>query len=44
MGGKSMKGFVYVDEYGYKKPADFKYWLDRCIQFNPMAKSSKKKK
>ena len=42
--GKSMKGFVFVDEYGWKKPADFNYWVRLCLEFNPKAKSSKKKK
>jgi TfoX/Sxy family transcriptional regulator of competence genes len=44
MSGKTMKGFVYVDEHGLKKAADFKYWVNLCLEFNPKAKSSKKKK
>jgi TfoX/Sxy family transcriptional regulator of competence genes len=42
--GRPMAGYVFVDEYGTKKPADFNYWIDLCLQFNPRAKASKKKK
>ncbi|VXB58912.1 3-mercaptopyruvate sulfurtransferase SseA, contains two rhodanese domains (fragment) [Flavobacterium sp. 9AF] len=41
--GKSMKGYVYVTENGFLKPKDLHYWLQRCLDFNPLAKSSKKK-
>jgi TfoX/Sxy family transcriptional regulator of competence genes len=44
MGGMTMKGFVYVDETGSKKKVDFQYWVDRCLEYNPRAKASKKKK
>lgn len=42
--GKSMKGFVFVDEYGIKNKKDLDYWIQLCLQFNPKAKASKKKK
>jgi TfoX/Sxy family transcriptional regulator of competence genes len=41
---RPMKGYVYVDETGIKTNADLKYWVDLCLEYNPMAKSSKKKK
>ena len=41
---RPMKGYVYVNEEGIKKRADFKYWIDLCLEFNPKAKASKKKK
>jgi len=44
MSGKTMKGFVLVDEHGTKKAADFLYWVNLCLEFNPLAKASKKKK
>jgi TfoX/Sxy family transcriptional regulator of competence genes len=44
MSGKTMKSLVYVDEHGYKKQADFDYWINLCLDYNPRAKSSKKKK
>lgn len=42
--GKPMKGYVFVDEHGLSKKADFSYWIGLCLEFNPKAKSSKKKK
>jgi TfoX/Sxy family transcriptional regulator of competence genes len=42
--GKQMKGFVFVDEHGMKNKKDFNYWIDLCLEFNPKAKASKKKK
>ncbi len=42
--GKIMKGFVLIDEYGMKTKSDFNYWISLCLDFNPKAKSSKRKK
>lgn len=42
--GRAMKGYVFVDEEAIDMDDDLEYWLDLCIQFNPEAKSSKKKK
>jgi TfoX/Sxy family transcriptional regulator of competence genes len=41
---RPMEGYVYVDEDGMKKAAQFKYWIGLCLDFNPKAKASKKKK
>jgi TfoX/Sxy family transcriptional regulator of competence genes len=41
--GKSMKGFVYVLEEGIKKQKNLKHWLQKCLDYNPVAKSSRKK-
>jgi TfoX/Sxy family transcriptional regulator of competence genes len=41
--GRIMKGFVFVDEHGMKKKNDFQYWVDLCLEYNPKARSSKKK-
>jgi hypothetical protein len=41
--GKPMKGYVYVTELGHKSAKDLNYWLQLCLDFNPLAKSSKKK-
>lgn len=43
MGTKVMKGYVAVTAQGIKKQQDLEYWLGLCLQFNPLAKSSKKK-
>ena len=42
--GRAMKGYVFVDEQGLDMDEDLEYWLQKCIDFNPLAKSSKKKK
>jgi len=42
--GRAMKGYVFVDEEGMDMDEDLEYWIQKCIDFNPMAKSSKKKK
>jgi len=41
--GKSMKGFVYVSEEGMKKKKDLEYWIGLCLEYNIIAKASKKK-
>lgn len=41
---RPMKGYVMVDETGIKSKKDFEYWIALCLDFNKIAKSSKKKK
>ncbi len=41
--GRSMKGFVFVEPEGIDMDADLEYWVQLCLDFNPKAKSSKKK-
>lgn len=41
--GKAMKGYVFVTEHGHKKDADLAFWIKKCLDFNPLAKASKKK-
>lgn len=40
---RPMKGYVMVDETGMKTEKDFAEWIELCLAFNPLAKSSKKK-
>ncbi len=42
--GRPMKGFVFVEPIGIDLEEDLEYWVDLCLEFNPKAKSSKKKK
>jgi TfoX/Sxy family transcriptional regulator of competence genes len=42
--GKPMKGYVFVDETGIKNRVELNYWINLCLEFNPKAKSSRKKK
>lgn len=43
-GGRTMKGFVFVNEDGYKSKKDFDYWINLSLAFNHKAKPSAKKK
>ncbi len=42
--GKPMKGYVFVSEEGLKSKKEFDYWINLCVEFNSIAKASKKKK
>lgn len=41
--GRPMKGYVYLDEDSLDLDADLEYWLQLALDFNPLAKASKKK-
>ncbi|MBP6533343.1 MAG: RNA methyltransferase, partial [Bacteroidia bacterium] len=40
--GRSMKGYIFVVGEGIKSKKDLSYWLQLCLNFNPLAKASKK--
>jgi TfoX/Sxy family transcriptional regulator of competence genes len=42
--GKTMKGFLFIEPEGIDMDNDLEYWIDLCLEFNPRAVSSKKKK
>lgn len=42
--GRPMKAFVQVDEIGLRTQADFDFWIQQCLDYNPKAQASKKKK
>jgi TfoX/Sxy family transcriptional regulator of competence genes len=42
--GRPMKGYVFVDPEAIDTEVQLEYWVNLCIDFNPLAKSSKKKK
>jgi len=42
--GRAMNGFVFVDAEGTDADADLGAWVQLSLDFNPKAKSSKKKK
>ena len=42
--GRPMKGYVFVTPEGYDTDEDLEYWLSLCLDFNPLAKASKKRK
>ena len=41
--GRPMKGFVYIDPAAIDMDDDLEYWVQLCLDYNPKAKSSKKK-
>jgi TfoX/Sxy family transcriptional regulator of competence genes len=41
---RPMKGYILVEHSGMKSRQDFDYWINLCLDFNPIAKSSKKKR
>jgi TfoX/Sxy family transcriptional regulator of competence genes len=42
--GRPMKGFVFLTEDATDLEDDLYYWLQLALDFNPLAKASKKKK
>jgi len=43
-GGRTMKGFVFVNEESIRSKKEFNYWIDLALDFNKKAKISAKKK
>lgn len=42
--GKPMKGYVFVTPDGFDQEDDLNYWIQLCLDFNPLAASYKKNK
>jgi TfoX/Sxy family transcriptional regulator of competence genes len=42
--GRTMRGFVFVNEENIKSKKDFDYWINLAISFNKNAKASPKKR
>ena len=43
-GGRPMPGYLFVDPAAYESDADLTFWVEKCLEFNPKAKASGKKK
>ena len=41
--GRPMNGYVYVDPKALDLDNELEYWVQLCLDYNPKAKSSKKK-
>ena len=41
-GGRPMKGYLFISPDGYDQEKDLQFWIEKCLEFNPLAKSSKK--
>lgn len=44
MGGKSMNGYILVSEDVINQNQALSFWINLALDFNPLAKASKKKK
>ncbi len=42
--GRPMKGYVFITPNGFDLDADLEFWIQLALDFNPTAKSSKKKR
>lgn len=40
---RPMKGYLFVSPEGVDREEELEFWIQRCLDFNPHAKSSKKK-
>ena len=43
-GGRSMKGYLNISDEGFDMDEDLEFWVQACLDFNPLANASKKKK
>ena len=42
--GRPMKGYIFVTPPGFATDDALTYWMKLCLDFNPLAKASKKRK
>jgi len=42
--GREMKGFVFIYPHAYESDEALSFWINKCLMYNPLAKSSKKRK
>ncbi len=42
--GRPLKGFIFIDSLGLDMQKDLEEWIQICLDYNPLAKKSKKKK
>ena len=42
--GRVMRGFVFIYPDGIDTDEDLEFWIQKAIDFNPLAKKSKSKK
>jgi len=42
--GRPLKGFILVEQEGIDLDDQLEYWIQKCLDYNPLAKSSKKKR
>lgn len=40
---RPMRGYILIEDIGMRTQKEFDYWINLALEFNPKAKSSKKK-
>lgn len=40
--GRPMKGWIFIDQFGMNKKKEFDFWIERALDFNKKAKSTKR--
>ncbi len=43
-GGRKMTGFALLEAPAYETDEALEFWILKCLEYNPLAKTSKKKK
>ena len=41
--GRPMKGYIFVTPEGFDMEGDLEYWVQKCLEYNPLARKSSKK-
>ena len=41
---RPMKGFLFIGDEGIDDQENLEFWIDKCLDYNPKAGNSKKKK
>ncbi len=41
--GKPMTGYLFIEPIGYDNDRDLEFWIQKCLDYNPKARSSRKK-
>lgn len=39
--GRTMKGFVFVEKEGIESLKQLDFWIEKCLEYNPMAKKNR---
>lgn len=42
--GRPMRGYAFITPDGFDTDEDLAYWVQLCLNFNPLAKASRKRK
>jgi len=41
--GRPLRGYAFITPDGYDSEQDLEYWINLCLEYNPLAKRSKKR-